>query len=153
MLHLEKGVGERCQEWPSPMSFKFYVHRGLPASRVKATAPWRSSLLLRNSGGRLWRRNWRLSGRSRTGTLGCSAAAHSTCWRLPHRLWASYQSGAPLTILAASCPQELSLCLSYHHPLAPSTCDVGQGSSTFAAPASVHSSSSVSGLLQSIRRS
>lgn len=121
MLHLEMRVGERCQEWPSPRSFKFYVCRGLPASHVKATALWRSSLPLRNSGGKLWRRNWRLSGRGRTGTLGCLAPAHSACWLLPPRLWASYQSGAPLTILAASCPQELGLCLSCHRPLPPHT--------------------------------
>lgn len=89
MLHLEMGVGERCQEWPSPRSFKFYICRGLLTSCVKATAPWRSSLPLRNSGGRLWRRNWRLSGRGRTLMPGCLAPAHSVCWCLPPGLWAS----------------------------------------------------------------
>lgn len=108
MLHLEKGVGERCQEWPSPRSFKFYG-RGLPASRVKATAPWRSSLPLRNSGGRLWRRNWRLSGRGRTGTLGCLGP-----WAVGILL-----AQCLLTILAASCPQDLGLCCLCHHPLPP----------------------------------
>lgn len=49
--------GRKMKEWPSPRSLKFYVCRGLPTSHVKANDPWRSSLQLRNSGGRLWRWN------------------------------------------------------------------------------------------------
>lgn len=51
--------------------FQVFVFRGLPTSHVKVTALQRPSLPLRNSGGRLWRRTWRLEGRGRTRMLGC----------------------------------------------------------------------------------
>lgn len=65
---LWKWEWEKCQEWPSPQTFKLiwvYVCKGLPASHVKAKALWKSSLSLKNSGRMLGRRNWRLGVRGR----------------------------------------------------------------------------------------
>lgn len=146
MLHLEMGVGERCQEWPLPRSFKFYVCRGLPTSRVKANAPWRSSLPLRNSGGRLWRRNWRLSGRGKTETLSIQpqpiACAGICCGHLTRMVLCS-KSWLPCVLrswVCACCATTLCLCMRR-----------GAGSSTFAVPASGHNSFCAPGLLQSTR--
>lgn len=133
MLHLEMGVGERCQEWPSPRPFKFYVCRGLPATRVKATAPGRSSLPCRNSGGRLWRRNWRLLGRGKTGTLGCLGCGHPT---RPVSWSPSWLPCALRSWVCALCAT--ILCLHVW---------CWAGSSTSAVPASGHNFSSEPGLL------
>lgn len=97
---------ETCQEWPSPRSFKVFVFRRLPTSHVKATAPCRPLLPLRNSGERLWRRTWRLEGRGRTRMLGCECLHTAPAGICP--LGILPERCLP-TVLAASFPQELEL--------------------------------------------
>lgn len=103
---------ETCQEWPSPRSFKFFAFRGLPTSHVKVTAPCRPLLPLRNSGGRLWRRTWRLEGRGRTRMLGCECLHTAPAGICP--LGILPEQCLP-TVLAASFPQELESGFAHHH--------------------------------------
>lgn len=103
---------ETCQEWPSPRSFKFFAFRELPTSHVKATAPCRPLLPLRNSGGRLWRRTWRLEGRGRTRMLGCECLHTAPAGICP--LGILPEQCLP-TVLAASFPQELESGFAHHH--------------------------------------
>lgn len=118
MMHLEMGVGERCEEWPSPRSFEFYVCRGLPATCVKATVPGRLSLPLRNSGGRLWRRNWIVRERQNEDIGVFSPRAQRVLAFAP---WAvvTLPDQCPSHHPVALCPWELGLCISCHHPLPP----------------------------------
>lgn len=105
---------ETGQEWPSPKSFKFFVFRGLPTSHVKVTAWWRSSLPLRNSGGRLWRRIGDWEGEAGQGCWGVSACTRGL---LASARWAVaiLLEQCLLTFLAASFSQELGSCFSQHH--------------------------------------